>query len=212
MIELLVVMTLMALILTMAAPFASSIRSDIAMRKTIRQIKTDLVTNIGYSLAGKSIAALTEGDLMNPNLIPSHYALYFKKDDDFGNPTPYRYVEVRSEIQSSTTQQAKVLYQIEKEIPSPAIYISDIRLKTSESGSGNSVDSAYIFFTPPFGKIVFLNGYDSLVENNSSSFDPISAFKESASIKGIELDFKYKDDEDSVMTLSFGADKIINIL
>jgi prepilin-type N-terminal cleavage/methylation domain-containing protein len=212
MVELLIVMTLMAFVLAMAAPFASSIRSDIAMRKTIRQIKTDLVTNIGYSLAGKSIKALTEGDLMNPDLIPSHYALYFKKDDDFGDPTPYKYVELRSEIESSTTQRAKVIYQVDKEMPSPVVYISDIRLKTSESGGGNSVDSAYIFFTPPFGKVVFSDNYNSLVENSSSSFDPIAAFKESVDIKGIELDFKYKDDEDSIMTLSFGADKIINIL
>lgn len=212
MVELLVVMTLMAFVLGMAAPFATSIRSDIAMRKTIRQVKTDLLTNIGYSLAGKSITALTAGDLMNPDLIPSHYALYFKADDDFGDPAPYKYVEMRSEIESSTVQKAKVIYQIDKEMPSPTIYISDIRLKTSESESGSSVDSAYIFFIPPFGKVVFINGnHDSLVENSSSSFDPLSSFQEYADIKGIELDFKYKDDDDSVMTLCFGSDKIINV-
>ena len=212
MIELLIVMTLIAFVLAMAAPFATSIRSDIAMRKTIRQVKTDLITNIGYSLAGKSIAALTEGNLMNPDLIPSHYALYFKRDDDFVDTTPYRYVELRSEIESSASQRAKVIYQIEKEMPSPTVYISDIRLKTSGADSDNSIKSAYIFFVPPFGKIFFVSGYDSLVENNTASFDPVTVFEESKNIQKIEIDFQYKDDEDSVMTLSFGTDKIINIL
>ncbi len=211
MIELLVVMTLMAFVLAMAVPFVESIRSDIAMRKTIRQVKTDLVTNIGYSLAGKSIAALVQGDLMNPSLIPSHYALYLKKDDESGNPTPYRYVELRSEIESGGSQRIKVLYQIEKEMPSPAVYISDIRLRKSQSDSGSSVDSAYMFFTPPFGKISFVSGYDSLIENNTASFDPIVVLGGARDIQKIEIDFKYKDDEDSITTLSFGADKIINI-
>lgn len=212
MIELLVVMGLMMILLAIAAPFASSIRSDISMKKTVRQIKTDIITNIGYSLAGKSIAALSARDLTNPDLIPSHYALYFKSDDDYGDQAPYRYIEMTTEIIDSSIQKTNVLYQIEKEIASPVVYLKDIRLKTSESDTGTSVSSAYIIFTPPFGKIVFMNGYDSLLVDDHETFNPITTFKDADNYKIIELDFQYKDDENSITTLSFSTDKIINII
>ncbi|MBU1682788.1 hypothetical protein KJ742_02485 [Patescibacteria group bacterium] len=212
MIELLIVAGLMMFLMVMAAPFTTSIRSDISMRRTLHQIKTDLVTNMGYALAGKSIAALSAGDLMNPDFIPSHYALHFKTDSDFGDPEPYYYMEMTTEVIDSDTQDAKTLYQTEKEMPSPVVYLKDIRLKTDESDPGTSVNSAFMFFTPPFGKITFVSGYDSLLTDENYSFNPIDAFEDAYEDQIIELDFQFKDDETSVTTLSFGTDKVINIL
>jgi len=212
MIEILVVAGIMMFLMVMAAPFTTSIRSDISMRRTLHQIKTDLITNMGYALAGKSIAALSAGDLTNPDLIPSHYALYFKTNTDFGDPEPYYYMEMTTEIISSDTQDTKSLYQIEKEMPSPVVYLKDIRLKTNESDPGISINSAFMFFTPPFGKITFVSGYDSLVVDENYSFNSIDAFEDDYDNQIIELDFQFKDDETSVTTLSFGTDKVINIL
>ncbi len=212
MVELLIVAALMMFLIALAAPFASSIRSDIAMRKVVRYTKSEILSTLAYALSSKSFAALSENDLTNPDLIPSHYALYFKSDDDYGSQSPYYYIELRSEIVDSETQFAKSIYSIEKEIASPTVYLKEIRLKENDEDAGTPVDSAFIFFTPPFGKVNFVTGHDEIIGNDSATINTISAFKESLENKIIELDFQYKDEEQTLTTLRFGADKILNIL
>jgi len=211
-IEFLIVSGVMMFLLAMAAPFSTSIRSEISMKKTLRQVKTDIITTMGYSLAGKSIAALSEGDLMNTSLVPSHYALYFATDTDYGDQKPYKYLEMTTEIITSSEQETKLVYQKEKEIPSSAIYLKSIRLKKNESDPGLAVNSAFMLFVPPFGKVVFFTGHNSLLTDASYEFNSLSSIKNASDYRFIELDFQYKDEEQTLTTLSFGVDKMINIL
>lgn len=210
MIELLVVMVIMFILLALSAPFVTSLQSDIAIRKTVRQVKTDLITNIGYSLAGKSITALSADDLTNPELLPSHYALYFKTYDEYGNYSPYSYIEMRVGESNGSDKIAKKLYQIEKEIPSSVVSLKEIRI---DGVSSKTVDSAYIVFTPPFGKVYLVSGsaHESFAEGESD-LNLTDAFEESQNNTKIELDFQYKDDEHTLATITFSTDKIINIL
>ena len=39
--------------------------AELAMQRTLRQVRTDLVTGLSYAMAGKSIAALSQNDLTN---------------------------------------------------------------------------------------------------------------------------------------------------
>lgn len=212
MVELLIVAALMMFLMALAAPFASSIRSDIAMRKVTKHTKSEILSTLAYALSSKSFAALTQDDLTNPELIPSHYALYFKSDDGYGDQSPYYYIELRSEIVDAEIQLAESIYSIEKEIASPAVYLKEIRVKENDEDAGTPVDSAFIFFTPPFGKVNFITGHDEIIGDVSATINTISAFKESIGNKIIELDFQYKDEEQTLTTLRFGADKILNIL
>jgi len=209
-VELILVSALMMLLLGLSVPFVTSLRSEVAMQGTLKQIKTDIVSAMGYSLAGKSIAALSSGDISNPNLIPSHYAIYFHKDDDYGAPTPYNYTECSTDIISNDTYLTKTIYSIKKDMPSESIFLKDIRLRVSEVDSGNSVDSAYIFFSAPLAKVNIISGYNALVSNLSYSFNSLDAFTNS-DFKYIDLIFQFKDEENSITTLTFGIDKIINI-
>jgi type II secretory pathway pseudopilin PulG len=212
MVELLVVAALMMFLMAMAAPFASSIRSDIAMRKVTKHTKSEILSTLAYALSSKSFAALSENDLTNPDLIPSHYALYFKTDEDYGDQSPYYYIELRAEVVDAQNQLAKNIYSIEKEIASPAVYLKEIRIKESDEDEGTPVSSAIVFFTPPFGKVDIVTGHDDIINGGSADINTISAFKESIDNKIIELDFQYKDEEQTLTTLRFGADKILNIL
>jgi prepilin-type N-terminal cleavage/methylation domain-containing protein len=209
-IEMIVVIAIMGILLGLAAPFTTSIRSDISMRKTVRQIKSDIVGNLGYSLAGKSINALVKDDLLNPEQIPSHYALYFQTDNDYGDIIPYQYAEFSTDIQGGTSQSSKVIYKIEKEMPNSTVYIKDIRLKRQDGDSGVSVNSAYVFFTPPFGKVSFLNNNNQLISGPGMS-GSLDNLINSGDFEAIEFDFQYKDEEQNIMTLSFSNDKVINI-
>jgi len=207
MVELLIVAALMMFLMAMAAPFASSIRSDIAMRKVTKHTKSEILSTLAYALSSKSFAALTQDDLTNPDLIPSHYALYFESDEDYGDQSPYRYIELRSGVADDRMQ---FIYDIEKEIASPAVYLKEIRIKENDGDGGATVNSAFIFFTPPFGKVSFVTGRDDIISGSLTNINTI--FEESIDNKIIELDFQYKDEEQTLTTLRFGADKILNVL
>ncbi len=209
-VELIIVSALMMVLLGLSVPFVTSLRSELSMSGTLRQVKTDVVTTMGYALAGKSIAALTSGDLNNPELIPSHYALFFQADDDYGNPTPYSYVECTTEILNRNQYNTKSIYSIEKDMPSETVILKDIRLKMNESDSGQSVDSAFIFFSSPFAKVNLFNGHKSLVSDSNYTFNSIETFK-NTDFNYIDLVFQFKDDKDTRTIMTFGVDKVINI-
>ena len=83
-VELIIVMAIMSFLLALSAPMVEAARSDIAMNRTLRFVKTDMITAMGYALAGKSVAAQVSGDLKDRSQIPKTYALYFQtSDDDF---------------------------------------------------------------------------------------------------------------------------------
>ncbi|MBN1259017.1 type II secretion system protein [Candidatus Peregrinibacteria bacterium] len=195
-VELLVVMALMMFLLGMAAPFAASIRSDIAIQKTVRQVKTDLITGNGYALAGKSIAALSEGDLANKENIPAYYALRFTASADYEESqlnNHYNYQEWGADRQ--------MIYNLEKEWPSAAVYLKEMVLKTDPADAGTPVQEASIIFMPPFGR-VYLGG----------TFNSEADFIENLKYHFIELHLQYKDNEDLETFMSFGSDKTINLL
>ncbi len=203
-IEMLIVLALMAMLIALSAPFIASLRSDIAMQNTLRQVKTDLVSTMSYSMAGKSFASLSANDLMNPKLIPAAYALYFTKDDDYGDQTPYQYLELTAE-EEGLNKSMKNSYKNPHDYASPSVYLKKIVLK-GESNE-KTVNSAYIIIMPPFGKILFVQEDENLllhlVEDdlyqNQSDFDKI------------ELYFQYKDDDATESVISFDKGKVINI-
>jgi prepilin-type N-terminal cleavage/methylation domain-containing protein len=205
MIELLIVLAIMSFLLALSAPFITSTRADIAMNRTLRQVKTDLITNMGYALAGKSIGALSKGDITDASQIPSHYGLYFQAGE-FGNQEPYRYLEMTTD---GLSEDVKLNYDFVKEWPASAVALKDIRLISDSGASERSVSNLLIVFSAPFGKVNFMTGHDELLSGNSISVR--DAMEENKDIKQIKLDFQYKNNEISTTTLSFNTDKTINI-
>lgn len=206
-VELLIVSTIMMFMLGMAAPFASSMRSEISMKKTIQQIKTNVITTMGYSLAGKSLTNASNNDLMDASLIPSRYALYFQKNDTWGDQFPYRYLEMTTNISTGDSQLTKVSYNHEKELPTSTVYIKDIKL-VDENDNESSVDSVFIVFTPPFGRVNFFSNENPDTYNK----DIRQTIKDNDEYEAVKIDFMYKDDPMSLTTLKFGKDKMLNIL
>ncbi len=211
-VELLIVAAIMMVLMGLSVPFVSSLHADIALHRTIRQVKTDFLTNMTYAMSGKSIASLSARSLENADLIPGYYVLHFQRANDYGGDDPYYYLELSSKIGLSGNEEAKPIYQLAKEMPSPAVYLKEIRLKTNGADSGTSVASASIFFAPPLGKIFLTTGVDGMIDNAFYSFDPLAVFRQGNVPKTIELVFQYKNETDQTVTLSFGTDKIINVL
>jgi len=198
-------MALMAMLIVMSAPFVTSLRSDTAMQSTLRQVKVDLVSTMSYSLAGKSFAAISADDLMNPELIPAAYSLYLKTDTDYGDQTPYKYLELSAESEG-LDKPYKLSYEHEKEYDNPSVYLKEINLKNSESGNSVAVDSAYIVIMPPFGKILFVDEDDNFLNHMTEN----DLFQNQHDFDEIQLHFQYKDDELSEVVMSLNQNKVIN--
>lgn len=211
-VELLIVAAIMMVLMGLSTPFIVSLHADIALRRTVRQVKTDLLTNMTYAMSGKSIAGLSARMPNNVNLIPGYYVLHFRRAGDYGTDNPYYYLELSSTIGSSGNEVATPIYQLAKEMPSPAVYLKEIRLKTNGADSGASLDSASIFFTSPLGKVSLVTGANGMIDNAAYALDPIAAFRLGNATKTIELVFQYKNEPDRTVTLSFGTEKIINVL
>lgn len=207
-VELIIVMAIMSFLLALSAPMVEAARSDISMNRTLRFVKTDLITGMGYALAGKSIGAFSANDLSDIHQIPETYALYFQKSSDSTDPK-YYYVElVPVEGKSG---EVSVNYQVEKEWPSSAVALTDIRLTDGGTDPGRSVEQALIFFTSPFGKINFIADPGQLFVPGGT-MNLAEAFKNESDTKQIELDFQFQDNELSESTLTLNTDKTISIL
>lgn len=206
-IEILIVVGIMAMLMALSAPFVSSLRADTSIQQTLRQVKVDLVSTLSYSLAGKSFAAISADDLMNPDFIPEAYALYFQVQDKDGYQPPYHYLE----FTSSTSLEEKALkssYQKENEYPNSTVFLKEIYLLNSTDQTTVKAEAAYIFILPPFGRVVFVN-------ENLDTLDNFSQEKIQESIQSydqIQMTFQYKDDEKNVSKLTFDKSKILNIL
>ena len=206
MVELLIVAVLAMVLLALSAPFVSALSAELAMLRTLRQVRTDLVTGLSYAMAGKSIAALSQNDLTNPELIPGYYGLHFQRDEDYGDPHPYSYVEFSAQVQEQNSQEAKPLYALAKDLPSTAVFLQEIRLRQDAEDEGKALEQILVLFAPPFGKVAF-----SPSVTPESAFDPMEVFRQSGEGQVLELIFQHKDDEISRTTLRFGADKILQI-
>jgi four helix bundle protein len=210
-VELIVVMSLMAALLALSAPMINSLRSEVAMRQTVHQAKTEIITGVGYAMAGKSIAALSDGNLKNADLIPSHYGLAFTAGMNAAGETPYRYVEFAVLKNSFSSRLATEIYSIEKEWPSYSIFLKEIRLKNDPSEEGISVPRLLVLFTPPFSTIAFVQNNET-PEGTLMSFDPAAALDAAKNYKLAELTFKHKDNANSLSTLRISTDKNLEIL
>ena len=205
-IEMLIVLALMAMLLTLSAPFVTSLRSDIAMKRVLRSVKLDMVSTISYSLAGKSFSALDADDLTDPALIPSAYALYFEKDFDYGDTNFYEYLEFVSE-EDGTNKPMTVSYKNPHEYPAPSVYLHSIVFRESVTGNEVDADAGYIIVLPPFGKLLFVRDDESFLKSlteddlyiNQHDFDEII------------LGFQYKDKPQTKVSLSLNRNKVINV-
>jgi len=205
-IELLIVMGIMAMLIVLSAPFVSSLSSDIDIQRSIRQVKVDLVSVISYSLAGKSFAALSADDQMNPDLIPAAYSLYFEVDN-YGDQKPYKYLELTAE-EEGLSKAMKLSYEMDHDYESSTVYLKEITLKNSNTGTSKSVNSAYIMVLPPFGKLLFVDENKNFLSHlNEDDF-----YQNQREFDEINLLFQYKDDEITETILSLNSSKIINIL
>lgn len=211
-VELMIVSVIMMVLLGLSAPFVSSLRSEVALRSAIRQVKTDVITTMGYAMAGKSIAALSARQLNDPSLIPGYYGLHFTSGNDYGSSEPYYYLELSTQLNNQNMMVAKNIYQIEKEVSSPVVFLKDIRIKKNASDLGRSVGSVMILFTPPFGKVTFLLGKDNLVRQPGAIIGNLSEFSSNSDNRFIELEYQYKEDPIKSTVLTFGTDKVISIL
>lgn len=209
--ELIIVCAIAMILLGLSAPFVSALRGELEMKETLSKVKTDIITTMGYALAGKSIGAMASGNLADASLIPSHYALLFNTDSDYGNVSPYFYTEFTTKIINKDENSTKLTYSIAKEMPSATIFIKDILLRKTETDAGQSVEAAFIFFSAPFAKVNLISSKKIVDLDQGYSFDSLSAFKASE-YKYVDLGFQFKDDEKSQTVLTFGLDKVINIL
>ena len=209
-VEILIVSALIMVLLGLSAPLVTSLRSVIAIKGTVNQLKTDIITTMGNALAGKSVGALASHNLEDISMIPSHYALVFQADHDYGNVSPYFYNEYTTEIMNNDQYETKLSYSISKDMPSESVFLTDIRLKNNESDIGQSVDDAFIFFSAPFAKVNLISGHNNIISELGSSFNSANDFKDS-DFKYIDLVFQFKDDENSRTILTFGVNKVINI-
>ncbi len=203
-VELLVVMAIVMFLLGLSVPFVTSLRSEIAMRSTVGQVKTDLVTALGYSLSGKSMAALSARSMKDFSLIPGAYGLYFESSTDYGASHPYQYLEFGS-------GSPRILYNLKKDNSSPVVFLRHIRVKTSPSDPGRAVDRLTLLFFPPFGRVGFAT--DSLPSIPASySVDSLGGLVSDPTLVSATLEFQYKDDSSKNTILSFGKDKVISEL
>ena len=205
-IELLIVLGLMAMLLALSVPFVASLRSDISLQKTLQGIKVDIVSTIDYSLAGKSFAALSADDLTNPKLIPAAYALYFETDSDYGEQTPYKYLELASE-EEGLDKAMKVSYEMPHEYSAPGVYLKDISFYNSDTGRNEKADSGYIVVLPPFGKLLFVDDGEGFLSGLTEN----DFYQNQRDFNGIKLHFQYKDDESTETVMSLNQGKVINI-
>lgn len=204
-VEMLIVLALMAMLIVLAAPFVTSLRSDIAMQRTLKQVKTDMVSALSYALAGKSFASLSADELMNPDLIPAAYSLYFETDTDYGDQTPYRYLELTADRDGLNSTMA-LSYDQPNEYESPSVYLKEISLKKLGT-TVTTTDSAHVIVLPPFGRLLFVNDDEGLLLNIQEE----DLYQNQHDFDEIELQFQYKDDEASLTTLSLDSGKVINI-
>jgi prepilin-type N-terminal cleavage/methylation domain-containing protein len=207
-VELIIVLAIMSFLIALSAPMVEAARSDISMNRTLRYVKTDLITGMGYALAGKSIGALSSGDLMDTKQIPESYALYFQTSpDDFAGPE-YKYLELVPD--GDDFGRVRVNYQIEKEWPSPAVALREIRLLNDDGSVAATPKESLIFFTSPFGRINIISNPGALLSDNGT-LDLDEAFNAESHVKKIELEFQFRDNEIGRSTLSLSTDKTINI-
>ncbi len=210
-VELIIVVALALFLLGLSVPFVTALRSDIAMLRSLKQVKTDLLSTAAYALSGKSFAALAADDLLNPELIPSHYGLLLKAEEGEGAGQSYRYFEWRSRPLHEDPPTAKTLYWIEKELPSPGVSLRSIRLKQSLEDPGTPADSLLLVSVPPFGRLHVAPGQGQLESDSPGDLDLPQALEDSLSIAYAELDFSYDDEPLSLRTLRLGADKTLII-
>lgn len=157
------------------------------------------MASLAYSSSGKSFAALSENDPLNPELIPSHYGLYFKIDTDPLEPTPYHYVELRSD---PDLNQSKQLYSMEKKFDVPGTFLKSILLKESPEDEGELVESAWIVFVPPFSRVLFAS---------EETIGPLKEIEAQSNYHSIELEFAYKDKPQTTV-IKFDTGKTLTII
>lgn len=211
-VELLIVSTLALFLLAFSTPFIISLRGDVHMSQRLKQIKSDLVQTMSYSVAGKSIAALISSSGPSPDLVPSSYGLFFVKDSATSAPLNYHYLELKTEWLSKANQPTKSLLKIDKEPSNSTVFIRGIRL-IDDLNVAQSVDSALILFQSPFGKTSFFNGASiiSLASDPNYVFNLVDLIN-SGQYQRIEIDLQFKDSLTKVHTITFDQNKVVNVL
>lgn len=206
-VELIIVLAIMSFLIALSAPMVEAARSDISMNRTLRYVKTDLITGMGYALAGKSIGALSSGDLTDTKQIPETYALYFQTSPDDFAGVEYEYWEL---VPVGDKGEVKRNYWVSKEWPSSAVALRKIRLLNDDGSLAATPQEALIFFTSPFGRINIISDPGQLL-SEGGTLDLDEAFNSESHVKKIELEFQFRDNEIGRSTLSLSTDKTINI-
>jgi len=198
-VELLIVATIALFLLTLSVPFVTSVRADVSLARTTKQIKTDLLATLAYGASGKSFAALSENDLLNPGFIPSHYAMQFTVAPSSLEPTSYYYMELRTD---SNLSESKQLYKVEKELDVPGTFLKSIRLKATPEEEGKFIESVWVVFVPPFGKVLFAPG---------ETLEDLESIEQESIYSQMELVFGYKDRPQETV-LRFDTSKTLSVI
>ncbi len=202
-IELLVVIGLMAIVLGLSVPFVTSLRSDVSLRKTLKQVETDVVSTLNYSLAGKSFAAISSGDLVESELIPAAYLLHFQVSEE-GDQYPYIYFEL-ADNGGGQENPMTITYQKNKDFPGSSVFLKQIELISRVDQVSESVQSASILIQPPFGRVSFIE----LGTENLGTFTEQILYDDQK-YDEIRLSFQYKDDEKNLSHFKFNTSKLLN--
>lgn len=196
-VELLIVMALIAFLLALSVPFVQSLRPEIALQNTLREVKSEVVSTLTYALAGKSFATVTGEDTLDPAL-PAAYGLHFSMDPEVDY---FEYLEFSSDDYASE-KPMDVIFQHAIEYPSSAVSLEGITL-VDEKNQTTPLQEVYLMVAPPFGKVLFLDQEGLLVSN---VFEVTDSQKQD-----LQLTFRYKDYDQDLRTFSVTTDKRINI-
>lgn len=189
-VELLVTLAIAALLISLSVPFVVSLQRDVALQKTLKQTKFEMISTLNYALAGKSFSSLAAEN----STIPAAYGLYFQKGE-YGFQPDLLYLELEKE-----KGEYSILYQHSKPLPSPSVTINQIQLKKSDKASEKTVEGVLILIHPPLGTIQFLEM--SSLSSKPFPTPPLSSEKEAQ----VTFSFSYKHDLDH-QNLTFNSQK-----
>ena len=206
-IEILIVLTLSAFLFALSAPFSQKVQARMNLERTLKELQTDIQTTLNHTVSGKSIAILSIDEEENSPL-PAYYGLYFEVDKTFGEPKGYVYTEFGSqENKDHSFEQLTTLITQQKALTNDSVFLKEIRIKNQQNS--RAVKNVWLFFLSPFGKTYILEGSEELLNPSNTRVNVETLLKENESNEILEMDFQYKDDPKSLVTLSFGTDKLL---
>lgn len=200
MVEILIVLGIVAILISLSAPFVSSLQRDITFQKNAQQAEFQILSTLNYALAGKSFTSLSQEGVKKEGVIPVAYGLYMKKGK-YGSQPDYQYLEFKE-----NGAFLEVIYKGVHPFSSESIYLDEISLFNTKK-SVKSTNDLLVLIYPPFGKVRFIEVGKVPGKISQNLIDsPVSAYQE------VQLSFQYKNEDVFKQVLSFNLSKELSFI